>query len=298
MVDRRILSVNEWIIQHVQKWFPDCLEIFMAQEPASISDSVDPTPPSSLKGRYRQVVQNVAAAAERSGRRAKDVLIVAVTKYAAPEHIRQLIEMGHADFGESRVQNLVKRITPIEEFHERHRTLTSSRKVDIPDRIRWHMIGHLQRNKVRKVIDLVTLIHSVDTLRLAEEIQDAASTREKPVDVLLQVNASFEKTKYGIALPAAAHLVEMIQTMMHVRVRGLMTMAPFTDDEQVIRDTFLRCQDCFDDIRRKSAVGKSFNILSMGMSHDYEIAIECGANLIRVGTAIFGPREETTELEE
>jgi len=243
-----------------------------------------------VKQRYREVRQRAADAAVRSGRSPDDVAIVAVTKSATIDQIRELVELGHADFGESRAQHLAKRVAVIDEFLERHRTLPETRRNALPERVRWHMIGHLQRNKVRKVIDLVSMIHSVDTLRLAEEIQEAAMKRDEAVDVLLQVNASREESKFGCAMPAARHLAEQIDTMVHLRLRGLMTMAPLTDDVEVIRATFERCRDAFVEIRESGVGGRDFNILSMGMSNDFEIAIECGANLVRVGTAIFGER--------
>ncbi len=247
---------------------------------------------SPLKQRYQDVQGRIADAAQRSGRRPSDVHLVAVTKYAQPEQIRELIEMGHADFGESRVQNLAKRVASIDEFMARHRTLTSSRRVTLPERVRWHMIGHLQRNKVKKAVGLVALVHSVDTLRLAEEIQEAALNTDHPVDVLLQINASFEDTKFGCAIAAVGPLAELIHSMSGLRMRGLMCMGPRTDDEVSIRACFERCADLFEDLRKTGRCGEAFNVLSMGMSSDYEIAIECGANIVRVGSAIFGPRQE------
>lgn len=255
---------------------------------------------SDLSSRYKRICERVADAAVKSGRNPEDVLLVAVTKYAQPEQIRKLIELGHIDFAESKVQNLVKRIAPIEEFLQRHHTLTSSKNVDVPKRVRWHMIGHLQRNKVRKVLDLVTLIHSVDTLRLAEEIQDAGVMCKVPVDILIQVNSSYEKNKFGLALPAALHMTKLIDTMSNIRVRGLMTMGPATEDEKKIRESFERCRECFDEIKKAGIGREQFNILSMGMSSDFEIAIEYGANMVRVGSAIFsnGDDDKTNQDEE
>jgi hypothetical protein len=157
--------------------------------------------------------------------------------------------------------------------------------------IRWHLIGHLQRNKVKKAVEFSRLIHTVDSLRVAEDIQTAANKIGRPVDVLLQVNTSGESSKSGIAPAAAMHLVEAIETMVHVRVRGLMTMAPHTDNPEDARPTFSRCRELYDEIRRSGLGGEYFNILSMGMSADYEIAISEGSNLVRVGSAIFGDRE-------
>ena len=152
------------------------------------------------------------------------------------------------------------------------------------------MIGHLQRNKVKKLLPLVRLVHSVDSLRLAEEIQNHAGRLEDPVEVLVQVNVTGEKQKYGVAPAAARHLVEQIETMMNMRVRGLMCIAEDVVDPIAIRHAFQLCAELFDDIRHHNHCGERFNILSMGMTNDFEIAIECGANVVRVGSAIFGER--------
>lgn len=243
---------------------------------------------STLRSRYESVRERVAAAAARSGRKADDILIVAVTKNAAPEQIRELLELGHADFGESRVQNLSRRVAMVDEFMARHQTMTPSHPVSLPKKVRWHMIGHLQRNKVRKAVELSSLIHSIDSLRVAEEINEWASKRDESAEVLLQVNASFEKSKNGIALPAARHLADQIDSMMHLRLRGLMTMAAYSEDAEVARGAFERCAECFAEIAKTAVGGRWFNILSMGMTNDFETAIECGANVVRIGTAIFG----------
>ncbi|MFT3686298.1 MAG: YggS family pyridoxal phosphate-dependent enzyme [Phycisphaerales bacterium] len=155
------------------------------------------------------------------------------------------------------------------------------------------MIGHLQRNKVKKAVELSRLIHSVDSLRLAEEIQIAANKLAKTAEVLVQVNTSGEESKFGCAPAAASHLIEAIETMINVRVRGLMVMAPHPDgpnpDLETARETFSRCRELFVEMRRQGLGGEHFNILSMGMSEDYSVAIAEGANLVRVGSAIFGP---------
>ena len=250
---------------------------------------------AQLEERYDDVRQRVAAAAERSGRSADGVVLTVVTKNASIDQIRELIEFGHMDFGENRVQALVHRAAQIDEFLQRHKQLHSSREVNIPDRLRWHMIGHLQRNKVRKVLNLVRLIHSVDSLRLAEEIQVAAARRDEPVEVLIQVNTSGEKSKYGIVPAAATHLTEQIDTMLSLRPRGLMCIAPLVADPGQARSTFERCRELMEDIQRDSVGGEHFDILSMGMSNDYEVAIECGANIVRVGSAIFGASDPHAE---
>ena len=155
------------------------------------------------------------------------------------------------------------------------------------------MIGHLQRNKVKQVVPLVHLIHSVDTLRLAEELQALAARTDRTIDILLQVNASGEETKFGVAAPAVIHLAEQIDSMVHLRLRGLMTMAPYSDDPETARAVFNRTAEFFQDIRKAKVGGDTFNILSMGMSGDYQIAIQEGANLVRIGTALFGKVEQT-----
>ncbi len=140
---------------------------------------------TTLRKRYEAVRARIAAAAERVGRSPKHIVLAVVTKNASIDQVRELIELGHMDFAENRVQMMVQRAAQVGEFLKRHRELRGSKPVNLPDRLRWHMIGHLQRNKVRRVLNLVRLIHSVDSLRLAEEIQMAAARREEPVEVLI-----------------------------------------------------------------------------------------------------------------
>jgi pyridoxal phosphate enzyme (YggS family) len=253
----------------------------------------------------------VADAAAKGGRRASDVLIVAVTKFADQEQVRTLYNLGHRDFGENKVQQLIQRAAMLDEYLARRKVLAHTPRGDsslLPaaageagktgDPVRWHMIGHLQRNKARKAVELCRLIHSVDSLRLAEEVQQAAGRRENPVDVLVQVNCSGEKSKFGCPMPACRHLVEQIGTMVCVRVRGLMTMAELADDPEQARGAFGRCRELFEEIRTSGAGGERFNILSMGMSNDYEVALSEGANVVRIGTAIFGPPARMEEEED
>jgi pyridoxal phosphate enzyme (YggS family) len=244
----------------------------------------------SLRERYDEVRKRVAAAAARSGRAARDVIVVAVTKTAGVDQIRSLIEMGHEDFGENRVQSLEKRMLVIDEFLRRHRELGVSRDgVRIPDRVRWHMIGHLQRNKVRRIAGRVRLIHSVDSLRLVEELHAIAVRLEEPIELLVQVNVSGEGQKYGLAPAAAKHLVDQIDTMIGLKPRGLMCMAPLSENPEDSRPVFERAREIYEDIKRAGSGGATFDILSMGMSSDFEVGVECGSNLVRIGTAIFGP---------
>jgi pyridoxal phosphate enzyme (YggS family) len=240
------------------------------------------------------------------------VILVAVTKNAEPEQIRGLLELGHRDFGENRVQHLIQRAAMVEEFLERVRVHPKGQQdrtardaaargvlngggPSLPDSIRWHMIGHLQRNKARKVVDLCRLVHSVDSLRLAEEIQQIALRSEKPVEVLVQVNCSLEPQKFGCPIAAARPLAEQIDTMINVRVRGLMTMAALSESPDEVRAAFGRCRELFEEIRGRGIGEGRFNLLSMGMSGDFESGIEEGANIVRVGSAIFGEAKAEEE---
>lgn len=297
--------------------------------PAATGDPAMPTTTHTTKGssesvesRYTEVTQRIADAARKSGRRASDIILCAVTKFADPEQIRTLLHLGHRDFGENRVQVLMQHAAIVEEYLNRQKIVPSGRKVGADDAslfadgkvnlkpaaglpggadgVRWHMIGHLQRNKVRKVVEFTRLIHSVDSLRLAEELQVLALKREHPIEVLLQVNCSGESQKFGCPIPAAIPFAEQIGTMINVRLRGIMTMAAEAADPEETRATFRRCRELFEEMS-KIGFGENvpFNILSMGMSGDYEVAISEGANIVRVGSAIFGdakPGVEHAEL--
>ncbi|MDX2114796.1 MAG: YggS family pyridoxal phosphate-dependent enzyme [Planctomycetota bacterium] len=264
----------------------------------------------TLAERYAELKERVATAASRSGRSPEQVLVVAVSKYADMDQVRELIRLGHQDFGESRALQLVQRASMVDEMQNRGRTIPSVAAARLgdpfdlrrrapapgePPEVRWHLIGHLQRNKVKKLIGVARLIHSVDSLRLVEEIQHIAFKRDEPVEVLVQVNCSGEKSKFGCAVPAALHLCEQIETTIHIRVRGLMTMAPYSDNPEDARPTFDRCRELFTEIRRQGVVGPHFNILSMGMTNDFEVGIECGSNMVRIGSALFGEHQTIDE---
>lgn len=245
---------------------------------------VDP----DLRQRYELVKTRIAEAAGRSGHNPNDVVLVAVTKNASIDVVRQLLALGHQDFGENRAQQLVNRAAQIKEFRDRLTTHgESAPAIDLPEP-RWHMIGQLQRNKVRKIVESARLVHSVDSLRLAEEIQTQAAKRDRVVEVLIEVNLG-EAQKGGIAAPAVRHLVDQIDSMLNVRVRGLMAMAPLTEDQDVIRKAFERGREVYEDLKHNVRDRDRVNILSMGMSQDLEIAVECGANVVRVGSSLVGP---------
>lgn len=245
-----------------------------------------------LRDAYELVSQRIAHAATRCGRQPKDVLMVAVTKYAGLDEIRTLVELGQVDLGESRVQQLAQRAAALSEFLQRRRTLTeeplASKGPSSALEVRWHMVGHLQRNKVKQVLPLVRLIHSVDNLRVAEEIQHYAARMEQTAEILLQINTTGDPSRYGVATPAAIHVAEQIDTMVHIRLRGVMTMAPPSINPEDARPHFARAAEIYEDIRTSGIGGSEFNILSMGMSDDFEVAIEEGSNLVRIGRALFG----------
>lgn len=224
--------------------------------------------------------ERISSACECSGRNAQDVRIVAVTKSVDVETIKGMLDLGLTDLGESRVQQLCQRVEAINAYLSRRRN-------PLTHPIRWHMIGHLQRNKVKDVLQVAEIIQSVDSLRLAEEINARAERMEKIIDVLLQVNCSNEAQKYGVAVGAAAYLGELICTMKHLRLVGLMTMAPLTDDSEQARPSFARLRELFEEMRNLKISGDNLKHLSMGMSHDYEIAVEEGATIVRIGTALF-----------
>ncbi len=240
---------------------------------------------SPLADRLSEVRERIAAACAQAGRDQREVTLVAVTKSAAPEQIREIIQLGVGDLGESRVQALTQRAAQINEFYQRGMARGDE---GLPPRLRWHMIGHLQRNKVKSVLPLVDVIHSVDSLRLAEELDVHAGRLSRRVPVLLEVNASGESSKFGVAVGAATHLAEQIDSMPNLQMVGLMTMAPLTEDVAEARRVFARTREIFEEMRWNKIGGGAFKHLSMGMSNDYEQAILEGATMVRIGTSLFG----------
>jgi pyridoxal phosphate enzyme (YggS family) len=232
--------------------------------------------------RIKHVEGTIAAACARVNRDPAEVRLVVVTKSVEIEQVREVISLGHNHLGENRVQQLKKISSQVAEFLKQHRDNPT-----MPQEVHWHMIGHLQRNKVRQILPLVALIHSVDTLRLAEEINNSAARMGLRPRVLLQVNTSNEPQKYGAPVGAATHLAEQIETLPHLQLIGLMTMAPLTRDKELIRACFTRARELYYEMRGEKIVGKQFTELSMGMSSDYELAVEEGATILRIGSAIF-----------
>jgi hypothetical protein len=246
---------------------------------------------SPLAERLAEVKDRIAVAAAKAGRDARDVTLIAVTKTAAPEQMREIVQLGVSDLGESRVQVIQQRIPQLNEFFARQRT--HGEPGAVPAKLRWHMIGHLQRNKVKPLLPMVDYIHSVDSLRLAEEIEAAGGKLGKTVPVLLEVNASEESQKFGVAVGAAVHLAEQIASMDNIALVGLMTMAPLTEDVEKARFVFARTREIFDEMKWHKIGGAGFRHLSMGMSNDYEVAIAEGATMVRIGTSLFGGKPET-----
>ena len=225
-------------------------------------------PFQDLASRVGEVRQRIGAAVARGGH-GQEVSLVAVTKTHGPEAVHAAWEAGVHDVGENKVQEAVSKMSA----------------VDVP--VRWHLIGHLQRNKVRS-LDNFSLVHSLDSGRLADALCAEGIRRGKAIDVLLQVNVSGEDTKGGFGPEEVRAEAERLTTLVGVRVRGVMTMAPFDADERVLRSTFAGARAARDVLRD---VGHRADALSMGMSNDYEIAVEEGATLVRLGTVLFGPRE-------
>ncbi len=237
-----------------------------------------------LADNVKRIRERMAAACQRRGRRPEDVRLVAVTKTVEVDVIRTAVEAGLSDLGESRVQELIRRAGMIREHLGRRRSME---RAEIPADPRWHMVGHLQRNKVRSLLPWVEYIHSLDSLRLAEEISEEAVRINRVIPVLIEVNVSGEKSKYGIAVGAVPHLAENIRGLPGIRVIGLMTLAPYADDPEEARPHFARLREVFEDMQSERILGPEFRELSMGMSGDFEVGIEEGATMVRIGTALF-----------
>lgn len=235
-----------------------------------------------ISERTERVKDTINSTCARRGRDPSEVKLVVVTKSATIEAIKEVIHLGFTDLGENRVQQLKKVSAQIAEF-----LVEANDDPALPEKVSWHMVGHLQRNKVRQVLPIASLIHSIDTLRLAEEINASAPKLNLCPKVLLQVNTSNEPQKYGVPVGAATHLAEQIETLPNLKLVGLMTMAPLTHNKDVVRACFVRARELFVEMRGEKIVSSEFTELSMGMSSDYKLAIEEGATILRIGSAIF-----------
>ena len=229
-----------------------------------------------IKENLEALEKRVQDACKRAGRSRDEVTLIAVSKTKPVSLIREAMACGQVDFGENKVQELCKKLEEIREP------------------LRWHLIGHLQRNKVKYVVDKACLIHSVDSERLAQEIQKEAAKRDLVCPVLVEVNVGGEETKSGVSPQEALPLVRSIAALPNVKVRGLMTVAPPVEKPEDARIYFKELRELADTIRKEAIPGVEMKELSMGMTGDFEAAIEEGATMVRVGTAIFGARDYGT----
>lgn len=219
-----------------------------------------------------KVRENIVKACEKTGRNPEEVTLIAVSKTKPVSAIEEALLSGTLDYGENKVQELCD-------------------KYDVlPKNIRWHMIGHLQRNKVKYLVGKTYLVHSVDSLRLAEQIEKEFAKHNQVCDILVEVNIAQEESKFGINAKETEELIRKIAKFEHVRIKGLMTIAPYTEDPESNREYFREIKKLSVDIRDKNIDNVSMDVLSMGMTGDYMVAVEEGATMVRVGTGIFGER--------
>lgn len=235
--------------------------------------STEPPIEEPLAERVQSVLSKIRRAAEKAGRRPQDVRLVAVTKTVVVDRIREGIDAGLTIVGENRLQEAVPKIAVLKDTA-----------------VRWHFIGHLQRRKAKSVIGVFDLVHSVDSMELAQEIDRRAAEAGVHQDVLLEINVANEPTKAGFRSEDVVSLVPAMGTLQHIRIRGLMTIPPPTQDAEQARPYFAQLRHMATQIAQLAVPSITMGELSMGMSNDYEIAIEEGATLVRVGTAIFGAR--------
>lgn len=220
---------------------------------------------ASIKEEIKDICKNC-------GRDPEDIILIAVTKTVDPERINYAVDCGVSNLGENKVQEIMDKYDAVSK------------------NVKWHLIGHLQTNKVKYIIDKVELIHSVDSIKLAEEISKRAEKNNIIKDVLVQINVAEEETKFGISLEEAVNFVKSISGFGNIRIRGLMTIAPYMEDVEEVRPVFRQLRTKFDELAQMDLPNTDMKYLSMGMSNDYRVAIEEGANMIRIGTAIFGKR--------
>lgn len=227
---------------------------------------------SGIAENIKDVRSRIERAAEKAGRNAGDIKLVVVSKTVEPERINEAIECGIDIIGENRVQEAegkFKKITP---------------------RVEKHLVGHLQTNKAKKAVELFDFIQSVDSVRIAEEISRRAINQREVMDVLVEVNTSAEETKYGVEPERVWSLIETISKLQGIKIKGLMTIGLFSDNPEDTRPCFKKLKTLFEKIMSANITNVEMHYLSMGMTSDFEVAIEEGSNMVRVGTGIFGPR--------
>lgn len=226
----------------------------------------------SIKERLEDVERRITEAAQKSGRKREDITLIAVTKTHPVDMMNEAIKLGVTDIGENRPQAVRDKFNDV-----------------LP--VKWHLIGQLQTNKVKYIIDKVCLIHSVDSIKLMDEIERQAIKHDLVMDILIEVNISGEESKSGVSKDEVWNLLEYAGKLTHVKVKGLMTVAPKTDNSVTNTLHFDNIRQLFLDIKQKKYDNVNMLYLSMGMSGDFETAIECGSNMVRVGSAIFGARD-------
>ncbi len=225
-----------------------------------------------LKNNLAQVQNNIIEACKRVGRESDEVTLIAVSKTKPVGMLQEIYDAGVRTFGENKVQEMM------------------DKEAVMPQDIKWHMIGHLQRNKVKYLMGKTALIHSVDSIRLAEEISSQSVKNQVETNILIEVNIAEEESKFGISKEEVIQLVTDISKLPNIHIKGLMTIAPFVDDPEDNRKYFKEIKQLSVDIKNKNIDNVSMEILSMGMTGDYMVAIEEGATMVRVGTGIFGER--------
>jgi len=225
-----------------------------------------------LYDNYKEVQANIIKACEKVGRNPDEVTLIAVSKTKPLSDIEELIACGVKEFGENKPQEMKQKIE----------------EVSTP--VNFHLIGHLQTNKVKYVVGKAVLIHSVDSMHLAEAIEKESAKKDIITDILIEVNMAEEETKFGLSAKDTESLVREISSLPHIRIKGLMTIAPFVDDPEENRPVFRAMKELLLDIKSKNIDNVDMNILSMGMTNDYMVAVEEGSTMVRVGTAIFGAR--------
>ena len=232
-----------------------------------------------LKENYEEVQKKITEACKRAGRNREEVTLIAVSKTKPVEMLSEIYDLGERNFGENKVQELTEK----EEV--------------LPKDIQWHMIGHLQRNKVKYIAGKVALIHSVDSLRLAKTISEEAVKHNCEIPILIEVNVAGEESKFGVSVEETLPLIEEIAKLPAIHVEGLMTIAPYVEDPEENRPVFRKLKELSVDIAAKNINNVRMAILSMGMTGDYEVAVEEGATLVRVGTGVFGERDYSKKSE-
>lgn len=229
-----------------------------------------------LADNLQQVHANIEKACALSGRKPDEVTLVAVSKTKPVSMLQEAYDAGARVFGENKVQEIMDKYD------------------QLPSDIKWHMIGHLQRNKVKYIIDKVAMIHSVDSLRLAQTIEQEAAKKDIVMPVLLEVNVAEEESKFGVKVDEVLPLLQEISEFSHIQVKGLMTIAPFVENPEENREVFRTLKKLSVDISAKNINNVTMSVLSMGMTGDYEVAVQEGSTMVRVGTGIFGERDYST----